>query len=189
MTIYNFDVFRSGWDSSKETPCGYGSELQYTAGLRDKLPHIIEELRFSLFGGKEVITINDAGCGDQHWIGRVDFTDCVDYRGYDLYPRNSDVIQLDITSETMRDCDIIFCRDVFIHFPNQLICSALEQFRKTGKYLIATTFPDSLNYIRHDKITMHHQKLDMAYGPFYLGKPISLLPEPYEGKFLGVWKI
>ena len=187
---FNFQIFRNGWESSNETPCGYGSELDYTEGLRKKLPGLIKELVYhEMLPKDETIFINDAGCGDKNWISHVDFPDYVDYMGYDLFCRDPSIVQLDITSEVMRESHLILCRDVFIHLPNMLICKALNLFRQTSKLLLSTTFANINNYDRQNEVTMFHQKLNLDEGPFFLGPAMGYLPEPYVGKFLGLWKL
>jgi hypothetical protein len=121
----------------------------------------------------------------------VEFPAYGDYKGYDLFCRDPSVEKLDITKEKMRPCHLILCRDVFIHLPNSLVCDALKLFRKTGLGLLSTTFPGVNNYDRENDITMHHQKLDLCEGPFFLGEPVGYLPEHYEpgGKFLGFWRL
>ena len=52
-------MFEKGWSASG-TVCGWGSEIEHTENIRKQLPQIIKD-----YGSKSV---NDAGCGDLHWI-------------------------------------------------------------------------------------------------------------------------
>jgi hypothetical protein len=175
----SLEIFKDGWDSSDETLCGYGSELRNTidvlAGLKDFMSYV----------GVDA-SMNDAGCGDLHWIFPI--MQEYDYVGYDLYPRRDEVVQCNIVEDVMRKADVILCRDVLIHFPNKLVIPTLQKFSHSkSKYLISTYFPGVNNYERSLECTMHHQKLDLCTGPFFLGEPIGRVPENYKNKFLGIW--
>lgn len=189
----NYDVFAQGWDND-DTVCGWGSQLQHTVEVRKLLPHFIKFYNIK--------KMNDAGCGDLFWIKTMHLPD-VDYQGYDAFKRASwdklilqgyPLQTLDIVNEVMRPCDLIMCRDVFIHLPNEDILKALSNFRKSGKYLLTTSFFSNENYTvdnkyRMDKPRLQHAKLDLQAEPFNLGRPIGFIPEDFPHKYLGLWEL
>jgi len=125
-----------GWKCA-ETPCGTGSTIAQTTFIRASLPWIADE-----YG---IQSVADAGAGDLHWIGLVDWD--VEYRPYDLYPRHADVTRLDITKEVLPKSDLILCRHVLNHLSIQYSELAIALFRKSGsKYLLMTNCDNQLNY-------------------------------------------
>lgn len=181
-------IFENGWESN-ETICGWGSELVHTGNIRRLLPILVKK-----YGIK---VINDAGCGDLNWMRYIDLN-TVDYGGYDIIARetwgnvNLSCTILDITSEIMRPCDLIICRDVFIHMPNDLILRALNLFRQSGKLLLTTSYDgvtESDNLSRDTSITKRHSKLCMELPPFSL-KPMDFtIEEDYLHKYTKLYEI
>jgi hypothetical protein len=178
------NIFQEGWTASG-TVCGWGSEIEHTVNIREDLLKIIQSY--------DIKTVNDAGCGDLNWISTIDLSE-VDYLGYDLIPRelwNKQLKceQLDITNELMRPSDLIICRDVFIHLPNDLITKSLQLFRKSAKYLLSTTFIGADNTERIESPSITYNKLDLSQSPFDLGDPLLLIEEDFENKFSCLWRI
>ena len=178
------NIFQEGWTASG-TVCGWGSEIEHTKNIRDELPEVIKSYNIK--------TINDAGCGDLSWISTINLSE-VDYLGYDLVPRELwdkqlKCQKLDITEETMRQADLILCRDVFIHLPNDLIIKSIEKFRQSSKYLFSTTFMEASNGGRISEPSITYSKLDLTEPPFSLGDPLLCIGEDYENKFSCLWRI
>lgn len=183
-----YDIFEQGW-SGDDTVCGWGSQLQHTVEVRKLLPHFLQFYNIE--------RMNDAGCGDLFWIKTIFLRD-VDYQGYDAFERATwgklknqgwKLEEFDIVNGVMRPCDLIMCRDVFIHLPNKDVLTALDNFRKSGKYLLATSFVGADNSIRMDAPRLQHAKLDLTKEPFNLGNPIGFIPEDYPHKILGLWEL
>jgi len=183
------EVFKDGWDVGEqekgETVCGWGSEIVHTTNIRSTLPGIIKEYNVS--------SINDAGCGDLCWISQVDMSD-VDYMGYDIVSRRSwnkklTCQELDISKHTMRQADMIICRDVFIHLPNGVVLEALKHFRECSSLLLTTTFMPAENNGRIKEPSLKYSKLDLSLAPFNLGVPSLCLEEDCHGKFSCLWRI
>ena len=183
-----YKVFEQGWEG-EDTVCGWGSQMEHTKNIRFMLPEIIEKL--------DVKTINDAGCGDFWWIKEVSFGTDIDYMGYDIYDRRRGqgfpFTALDIVNEDMRPCDLILCRDVFIHLPNDMILSTLKRFKKSGSFLFTTTFNSKHievnNFDRMSRPQLKHCKLDLSLDPFKLGPGCELVKENSPGKYLGLWDL
>jgi len=183
-----YKVFEQGW-KGEDTVCGWGSQIEHTKNIRFMLPEIIEKL--------DVKTINDAGCGDFWWIKEVSFEEDINYMGYDIYDRRRGqgfpFTALDIVNEDMRPCDLILCRDVFIHLPNDMILSTLKRFKRSGNFLFTTTFNSKHievnNFDRMSKPQLKHCKLDLSLAPFKLGPGCELVKENSPGKYLGLWDL
>lgn len=188
--------FKTCWKGhSGETECGWGSTLESTKHIIMVLPYICR--------GYNIHKVCDAGCGDLNWMKFVLPQLEVEYRGYDLFRRESwsqldnfvYLEELDISQDIMPTCDLILCRDVFIHLPNDMIKQALARFKLSGKYLLSTSFlanPDGSlidNLTRPKEPSVLHAKLDLSVEPFNLGRPEILIPEKYPFKVLALWEL
>ena len=170
----------AGWKMGlpEGTPCGKGSTQASTVEIRSALPDIVKKYKIK--------KINDAGCGDLHWIKSVDLGK-VDYKGYDLVPRADGVQQIDISRKKMRKSDLIICRDVFIHLTKDRIFAALENFKATGKYLLTTSYDENENNL----ISAHRQfsRISLVDEPFNFPEPLLRIEELEEGRWVGLWEL
>jgi hypothetical protein len=149
--------------------------------------------------------MNDAGCGDLAWMSTIDL-DGVDYVGYDVHERGTwpelrrsgyRLEVVDITADDLRPADLLICRDVFIHLPNEMILRALEQFRRSSRLLLTTSYVSDptvergafSNEERMDAPSLLHAKLDLTLPPFGLGQPLERIPEDSPNKYLGLWDL
>jgi hypothetical protein len=192
------DVFSRGWpDQASDTVCGWGSSEPHTQLVRKGLLTIIETY--------DVKTLNDAGCGDLAWMSTMDL-DGVDYIGYDVHERSTwpelrrrgyRLEVVDITATVLRPADLLVCRDVFIHLPNDMVLPALERFRGSCRYLLTTSYTSDptleqgafSNSERIAEPSLRHAKLDLSQPPFGLGQPLDLIPEYSPNKYLGLWDL
>lgn len=180
------DKFKGGWGSSNETPCGYGSEIGSTVNIRQAIPIIVQ--------GLNIWSILDAGCGDQHWFpfNYLPHRTQMSYVGVDIFPRNKDVLEFDITSDKAVPSgpyDLVICRDVLIHFTNAQAMLALNNFKRFGhKWLLATTYVGAYNEPRKVE-GIRYAPMDLVAPPFNLGSPLMLIPENYPAKFCGLWRL
>jgi hypothetical protein len=172
------------------TWCGPGSTESATANVRRALP--------ALLRGLGVRTLNDAGCGDCSWISRVDLSG-IDYLGYDLrdWPGRPDLPfrRADVVHDRLRPCDLILCREVLFHLPNALGMKALENFARSGRYLLTTSMRGGPgdNRRRHrweGPGDAGYSPLDLEAPPFNLPPPLLTIPEPaHSNRFLGLWDL
>ena len=139
-------IYKGGEWMSAESRSGPGSELVRTAGLRRELPLLLTEL------GVDVLL--DAGCGDFRWLSTTDLP-VREYIGVEVVPELATelawsyarpgrrFLHADITLDDLPPADLILCRDVLVHFPDDDIDRALAAFRRTGaRWLLATTFTE-----------------------------------------------
>ena len=194
----DFYIFKNGW-KGLGTVCGWGSKIKHTKQIRHDLPRIIQYLSNIT---NHTIKINDAGCGDLWWWKKMQL-DSIDYLGYDLFPKQSwtnstyNCQKLNICQEPMRTCDLIVCRDVFIHWPNEYILQALDLFKQSGAFLYSTTYTgEHYSFHNNYRITdfdMHHSKLNLCTEPFNLGAPLFVTPENYKcnysQKLICLWEL
>ena len=137
-------IYRGSEWLSDESRSGPGSELERTAGLRRELPELLGEL------GIDVLL--DAGCGDFRWLAETELP-VSEYTGVEVVPElaaelerryaqpGRRFIKADITSDELPPADLVLCRDVLVHFPDEDVDRALANFRSTGaRWLLATTF-------------------------------------------------
>jgi hypothetical protein len=99
-------------------------------------------------------------------------------------------MELDVLRDPLPDVEAWLARDLMIHFPDEAIWSALNQFRRsTVRYLLATTYPNA----RHNADIKFGQvrHLNLCAPPFGLPPPFTILREdddPDTGRIIGVWR-
>lgn len=172
------DRMKYGWRGGLAggTVCGQGSIRENTWRVAEWLPKIVQ-----LYDIKSVC---DAGAGDLTWIRNVDWD--VDYTPYDLIPRAPSVKKLDITTQKMKASDAILCRMVLNHLGNgddyTRVTMALDLFKQTSRYLIATHFIDG-----GPQREKQFMRLDLTQ---WLGEPIQLCFDGHEDNCrLGIWDL
>lgn len=123
----------NGWRMGRPfTDCGNGSTLENTANIRAWLPKLVAQY--------DIVTLNDAGAGDMAWWPYIEWATEIDYRPFDLIPRLPVVTAIDITRDLLPASDAILCRMVLNHLDVDRVSMALDLFRQTSIYLIATQF-------------------------------------------------
>lgn len=195
-------VFRRIYETAEwgsfESVSGPGSGLARTEDLRRELPALLTELG--------VRTLLDAGCGDFHWLQAAELP-LRRYVGVEVVPEllaevahrhkrpGRRFVRADITRDRLPRADLVLCRDVLIHFPDEDVVRALANFARTGaRWLLATTFVERP---RNDPIELGGWRtLNLEAPPFRLPPPARLvldLPlvdrELYLDKRLGLWEL
>jgi len=147
--------------------CGRWSLFENTKLIRELLPKIAAEY--------DLRTIADCGAGDLSWSSKIFWESQVEYKAYDLVMRHPDVKEFDITAATLSPHDLILCRYVLNHLPEELQEEALRRFKKSGSgYLLATyQIPRNnlelilgeplLKVLEKTKI-VNNQRCDVYYG-------------------------
>lgn len=181
-----------------ETVSGPGSSLEQTVELRRRLPALLRQVAAR--------SLLDAGCGDLHWIARIDLA-LEQFIGVDIVPALVDdlrrrfggdvrrFIAADICTDPLPSADVILCRDCLGHLASPDVQRALRNFRRSGaSYLLATTFPRTA---RNEEIeTGGWRPLNLERVPFSLPPPVTMMVEHcteaqgrYADKSLGLWRL
>ena len=191
-------IYQSNKWGNSESRSGKGSNIEATAHIREALPDLLRRI-----GARTVL---DIPCGDFHWMQQVDLG-VEEYIGADIvadlikqnqmtYGRpGRRFIQLNLIEDPLPACDVIFCRDCFVHLNFEAIALAVGNIKKSrAEYLIATTFPGHDR--NRDKLTGKFRPLNLAIEPFSWPDPIELIDEHFgheryqsKQKSLGLWRI
>ena len=177
-------------DPPPGTRSGYGSSLDQTADLRRALPKLAQELA--------IATLLDAPCGDLHWMESADLGG-VRYIGADIvvglinelklkYPEREFRV-LDLAHDALPKVDLVMCRDCFIHLPNDMVISALNNFTRSGsKYLLTTTY--RFPRVNREISIGGFRRVNLEIAPFFLPRPIRIIRDyryPAGPHFMGLW--
>ena len=151
---------------------GMGSLPQVTTGYRQFLQDFIAQ--------HDIKTIADVGCGDWQFSRLMDFSQ-VQYTGYDvsslviaqntkLYQKdNIKFVHYDGNFERIEPADLLICKDVLQHLPNDYIHNFLKILPKF-KYAIIT---NDIDDVRPEN---NNTDLPVAGG----FRPIDLRAEPFN---------
>lgn len=186
------NIFRKNWWNNAESRSGWGAEMRRTVAIRAALPLFVQR--------HSIRSLLDAPCGDFHWMQHVEWPDGFRYVGGDIvhdlivdnrgkYP-GTEFMELNVLSDPLPAVDSWFARDLMIHFPDEAIRTALDQFRRSGiRYLLATTYP---NARRNTDIKFGQVRhLNLCAPPFNLPPPFEVLREdddPQTGRVIGAWQ-
>lgn len=199
--VFTHNYETNAWGNA-ESKSGSGSTLQQTQTLRKELASLLKKLN--------ITSMLDAPCGDFNWMKEMDLTN-INYTGCDIVsPLITENIKkyqhhqhtnitfktLDVINDTLPKCDLILCRDCFVHLQIEEIFKAVKNFKKSGStYLLTTTFlnprVNPLNY----GIT-GWRPLNLFAYPFNFPTPICLINEncteenyQFTDKSLALWKL
>lgn len=195
--IFNKIYRLNNWGDT-ESVSGSGSNLSNTENLRKLLPQAVGELNAKIF--------LDIPCGDFFWMKKVDLP-VEKYLGADIVKELVDInnnlysdekrkfILCDLTTGTLPEADIIFCRDCLPHLPNRLIKEALKRIKLSGaKYIFTSTYTECSK--NKDVHVGGFRPLNLRLKPFYFPEPEKLISDPcitdsvkLIDKCIGLWKI
>ena len=184
------EIYKHNLWSSAESSSGEGSEISYTAPLRQWLINTINS--------RNIKTFVDAPCGDFNWMKLVLPKVNVDYTGLDIVDsvieenkaiHSSDKIKFEIANiceDKFPDCDIIMVRDCLFHLNYKDIDRFLVNLSKTNyKYLLTTTHKVDQNFENSDIQTGDFRLIDLFNEPFLFDKDkvtarVDDFPEGYS---------
>lgn len=189
-------IVTSGAWGCSETPCGPGSTLEACKNIIRVLPQWIARFR--------IRSIVDAGCGDFHWMSRVDLSD-ITYDGFDIVPeliqKNKELHEqenvrfhhADILEAPLKG-DLILCKDVLSHLPTGNALAVLRSIQGSGsRYLAASTWLDWPVEKREGMPVGAFCPMSLEQPPFSLGIPIEAVLVPMrEGnpqKRFALWRL
>lgn len=181
-------IYRERLWGEEQSVSGRGSNLEATAGIRDALPE--------LFARRGIASVLDAACGDFAWMRQV-VKYLPEYQGIDIVP---DLIRrnqlaygshsvrfscLDVTVDTLPRCDLVLCRDCFIHLPTRAIRRATRNFIASGATWLAVGNQPGAVY--HDIPMGSFRHVDLTAPPFSWPEPIERLAD--TGHELCLWRL
>ena len=135
------DIYHKNKWGDEESLSGPGSTFVQTETIRNTLPNLLKKYN--------IHSILDIPCGDFNWMKDVNLP--ISYIGADIVEKiikfnkekftkeNRKFIKIDILRDELPQVDLIFCRNLFIHFSYNDIFKAIENIKKSGsKYLLTT---------------------------------------------------
>ncbi len=201
------DVYQNRKWPSLDSASGHGSDTAETRMLVAGLPDMLRRLSVS--------TLLDVPCGDFNWMKDVDLRG-ISYIGGDIVPALIESNQvfytrpgvefklIDLVADDLPKVDMVFVRDCFIHFTNDLIYKALHNVRRSGSRYLCVTHEANSN--RFGGAGGHNIELERAVEgvnyefrpvsfemlPFAFGKPLDFVADRTEGdavSVMAVWDI
>jgi len=178
-----------------DVPCGSGSTLEYTKLLRDTLPDFL--IRHN------ITSMLDAPCGDFSWMSLVEFPPEFRYLGGDIvnfmvednqskYP-NREFRVFDLTTDTLPNVDMLFCRDCLFHLSEDDIKKVFDNVLASNvKYIMTTSYIDSIGYSNQNIQTGAFREINLEKAPFNLPEPIDSLDDGPMGRIerrLCLWNV
>jgi hypothetical protein len=186
------NIFRRNWWNNEESRSGWGAELKRTVSIRSELQDFVQR--------HSVRSLLDAPCGDFHWMRHIHWPSGFGYIGadivHDLITENRHkypgvrFMELDVLRDPLPGVEAWLVRDLMIHFPDDAIRLAIDQFRRSSiRFLLATTYPHARQNtdIRFGQV----RHLNLCAPPFGLPAPFETLREdddPMTGRVIGVWR-
>ena len=175
----------------REVPCGSGSTLAYTAGLRQQLPEFVAR-----FGISSVL---DLPCGDYSWMSQVTWPASVRYHGADIVDsmidqnrRNHPNIQfsvIDICQDPLPTADLLFCRDCLFHLSQTDIGRAFDNIASSDiRWVLTTTYPDVI--INRNTVTGGFRPINLTVEPYCLPEPSDYVEDWIDGhqyRIMALW--
>jgi SAM-dependent methyltransferase len=170
----------------RQSLSGQGSDLQQTQTIRRVLPEVIKQY--------DIKSILDVPCGDFHWMREVELANC-QYVGGDIVAAMIEKCQaafgdarrrfahVDITRDELPKCDLILCRDCFIHLSLELIQAAVQNFRRSGaRYLFVTNAPTKK--VNIDIPPGGYRPVNLRLAPFHFPPPLYSMHDDAPSQLL-----
>jgi glycosyltransferase involved in cell wall biosynthesis len=160
-----------------ENPSGEGALPEYTKIYRYFLQNFFKD--------HHIQNVIEIGCGDWQFSRHMDWTG-IQYTGYDVFKEVVEKNQAQFSSssikfihgnvlrENLPEADLLLCKDVLQHLPNEEILSLLSQLKKFKHCLIVNDVdPDSLTGNNWNIPLGGLRDLDLTKSPFNIkGKKI-----------------
>ncbi len=201
------NVYRKNLWMGSESRSGQGSAQWFTKRLAEGLPQALRKLGVSC--------LLDLPCGDFNWMKTVDLTG-IEYIGGDIVP---DLVEsnrakhgsptrrfmmLDIAADALPLADMVFVRDCFIHFSNELVFESLRNIARSDiRYMCLSTlsrkrYPSLLNVdlerAQHG-VNFEYRPIQFEAPPYFFPEPIFEIEDGFEGSgahwisTMSVWEV
>ena len=192
------DIYKSNSWNGKESISGEGSDLTETVELLSQLPAFLEKYKI-----KSMI---DLPCGDFNWMQYLEY-ELEKYTGIDIVEDivktnnirfGSDTrsfVTKDCLSDDIGEADLLFCRDLLIHFSDADIIKFFTNIgRSNVKYVLTTHFIDEEN---SDIATGQWRPVNLVENPYGLSEPHDMIVEKtkmfnerfVDTKVMALWSI
>jgi len=183
---------------------GPGAMLRNAQNMIAVLHSVMSYVRSHL--QKSTVSLLDVPCGDMQWMPYVlDARSDVLYTGADIVPdliayhrkrfkklKNAEFIEHDIVSVPLNHSyDIILLRDLLQHLWMVDAVMALKHISESGsKFLLATTFPDTVVNVDVDKSVLGGRKssYNLEQTPFLLKSPVCSSYD-WNVEHISLWKL
>jgi len=178
-------IFKHNFWGDPQSVSGSGSNLGQTKTIRKEIPALLK--KFS------ITSMLDLPCGDFNWVRTLALPK-INYIGMDIVKEiieNNNrryankarrfAVANAITDELPK-VDLIFCRDMLVHFTLDDAIKVLRNFKKSGsRYLLITAHHVEEN---KDIKTGEWRKINFAKAPFHFPAPLQIIneksPDPKE---------
>jgi hypothetical protein len=190
-------IFRENVWGNAVSRSGDGGGLSQTTTIRAMIPEIV-----TMVNARSML---DLPCGDFNWMRFVDID--IDYIGADIVPEliaqnqqnygsaHRRFIVHDVAQKQIPNVDLVFCRDLLVHFSFDDIRLAFANLRSSGsRYILTTTFPTRAE--NRNIRTGEWRPLNLALPPFNFPQPLRVINENctewdghWSDKSLGLWRI
>lgn len=170
-----FERARAGWGGN-----GCGSSEEKTAAIVAELPALLDSL-----GVRKLV---DLGCGTMSWLAPI--VEHLDYTGLDVVP---EVIEdnrrafpeLRFGTGEIPACDLVLCRDVIAHLPNQLVLETLGRIKRAAPHVLITSYPATR--VNTNVEAGGWRPLNLQGRPFALPEPTIWIKDS-DFKVLCLWE-
>ena len=154
---------------------GSGATLETTVEFREYLQNFLKE--------HQIRSVVDFGCGDWAWAFAIDW-EGIEYCGYDVVKSLIEINNLQYASPTVSfthadalsldlpEADLLICKDVLQHLPNNDIFVFISQLHKFKYCIIQNDLyylsPEKNSLINADIARGEGRSLDLSQPPFSL---------------------
>jgi hypothetical protein len=179
-------IYKNNFWGDPESVSGSGSNLYQTETIRKELPKLLKDF--------SVTSMLDLPCGDFNWVKTLAL-DNVSYVGMDivqeiidnnnkLYANQARKFVLgNAITDTLPKSDLIFCRDMLVHFTLDDAKKVLRNFKQSGSRLLLITAHLQVEE-NTDIPTGEWRKINFAKAPFNFPAPLLVIheksPDPKE---------
>ena len=142
-----------------ENPSGEGALPEYTKIYRYFLQNFLKDY--------QIQTVVEIGCGDWRFSRLMDWTG-IQYKGYDVFKELVDKNQAQFSTPTIQfihgnamridlpTADLLLCKDVLQHLPNEEIDALITQLKKFKHCLI-------VNDVDSDTLTARNENIPIGW--------------------------
>lgn len=190
--IYNYGIW--GVNAEGQGVSGSGSTLEATECYRIFLQQFLKDF--------QIRSVIDLGCGDWEFSQAINW-DGIDYTGYDIVQSvierdqkrfakpNIHFVHGNAIRMDMPSADLLICKDVLQHLPNEDIFLLFRQLPKFKYCLITNDVdPATLTSPNPNIAPGQYRPVDLTQPPFYLAgyKALTYVSGPFVKQVLFLYR-